>query len=109
MATLRPIRQHSAPSLPSMLLRAYSVDPRDRVICAVAGGRFSTVAEVIPAALAVLRVAAEIEPVPGKLLHWYQHDAIAELGFLTPEQLVSLGRADTVIDFLRSILGAERD
>lgn len=109
MAILQTMRRHSAPSLPNMIVRAYSHDPRDRVICAVGGGRYSTLTEIIPAALAVLRVAAEIEPTPARLLDWYQHDAISELGCLTAEQLVSLGRADTVIAFLQSIHDVERE
>lgn len=86
-----------------MLRRAYAAAPQDRIICAVSGDAYSTIFGIIPTALAVLRVAAEVEPVPSRLIDWYQNDPILELGSLTAEQLVSIGRGEAVINFLRRI------
>ncbi|MCX7512257.1 hypothetical protein [Frateuria sp. STR12] len=57
----------------------------------------------------VLRVAAEIEPSPAALMEWYQRTPIHELGDLSAEQLVALGRAEMVIGFLRSIRDGIRE
>lgn len=86
-----------------MLRRAYSATPQDRIICAVSANAYSTIFGIIPTALAVLRIAAEVEPMPSRLLDWYQNDAIWQLGSLTAEQLVAMGRGEAVIDFLRQI------
>ncbi len=86
-----------------MLQRAYTAAPQDRIICAVSAVAYSTIFGIIPTALAVLRIAAEVEPMPSRLLDWYQHDAIWQLGSLTAEQLVDMGRGEAVIDFLRRI------
>ena len=92
----------------SLLAAAYSVDPRDRLISPVGCDSYSTVLCLIPASLAVLRVAAELEPDAAEVMAWYGHDLISELGQLTAAQLVSFGRAETVIVFLRSIQSGER-
>lgn len=65
--------------------------------------------DLAPAALAVLRVAAEIEPEQGTRLEWYRHTPIAEFGELTAEKLVAMDRAGSVIAFLRSIRDGKRD
>ena len=97
------------PSLRTMLLAAYQVDPCDRVIAPVGEDSYSTMFSLIPAALAVLRVAAQIEPDPADVLRWYRQTPIAELGHLTAAELVSLGRSATVIEFLGAVRDGERD
>jgi hypothetical protein len=92
-----------------MLVAAYHVDPCDQLISPVGEESFSTVFSVIPAALAVLRVAAQIEPDPADVMRWYRQTRIAELGHLTAAELVSLGRAATVIEFLDSVRDGSRD
>ncbi|WP_267226186.1 hypothetical protein [Dyella silvae] len=87
----------------TLLPQAYATDPHDRIICAVGRDAYSTIFGLIPTALAVLRIAAEIEPVPCLLLDWYQNDPIDELGGYTAEQLVSMGRGEAVIGFLRRL------
>ena len=63
---------------------------------------------IIPAALAVLRVAAQIEAEPEWVMDWYRRTRIAELGQFTAEQLVAMGRAPVVIAFLQSIRDGAR-
>ncbi len=93
----------------AMLCAAYLADPRDRLISPIGERDYSTLFGRIPVALAVLRVAAQIEPDPAAVMSWYRRTRIAELGHLTAEQLVSLGRVETVIEFLRSAHDGERD
>jgi hypothetical protein len=57
----------------------------------------------------VLRVAAEVEPCPKAVMQWYRHTPIRELGNLSAERLVALGRAEMVIAFLRSIRDGARN
>ena len=99
-------------AIPPMALRsmlaASRADPRDRLIAPVSDSRYSTMSGMIPTALAVLRVAAEIEPDEAEVVRWYHTTRIAELGYLTAEQLVALGRAPIVIGFLRSVMSGER-
>jgi hypothetical protein len=57
---------------------------------------------------AVLQLAQAIESDPQRLMAWYRHTKIMKLDDLTAENLVCLGRADEVIDFLKSILGGVR-
>ncbi len=90
-------------SLSAMLVDAYRADPLDELICAVSDTNYSTLFHLIPAALAVLRVAAEIEPEPAEVLHWYRNTGIAHLGQLSPEKLVALGCAEELVSFLRAI------
>jgi hypothetical protein len=99
----------SRPALRALLLDAYSNDPRDEPIAPLGEHGYTTLSRVIPAALAVLRVAAHIEPVPEQVIDWYRHTPIQELGLLTAEQLVEMGRAPVVIEFLQSILRDQRD
>ncbi len=68
-----------------------------------------TLLRIIPTALAVLYVAVQIEPSSERVLEWYLYTPIAELGYLTAEQLVSMGRASVVIEFLQSVSRGERD
>jgi hypothetical protein len=58
--------------------------------------------------LSVLRLASEIEPSALRALEWYRSVHIAELGNLTPRQLVKAGRRNDVLSFLRAIIGHER-
>ncbi|WP_232821141.1 hypothetical protein [Dyella sp. C11] len=90
-------------SAAAMLLHVYAADPHDRIICPVANDAYSTIFGIISAEMAVLRIAAEIEPTPWRLLDWYQNDCIAELGGMTAQQLVMLGRTEAIIGFLHRI------
>lgn len=96
-------------SLRSLVAAAYLADPADRLIAPIGDHAYSTLFQLIPTALAVLRTAATIELSPINVLEWYRSDPVAELGYLTAEQLVSLGRAEIVIAFLRSIGAGLRD
>lgn len=109
MPALRVHKFTASPALQAMLVAAYAADPLDQLICPVAGGRYSTLFQLIPAALAVLRVAAGIEPEPAELLRWYRTTHIEHMGHLTPERLVALGRAEEVIGFLEAIRDAPFD
>jgi hypothetical protein len=97
------------PSLRSLLFAAYAADPRDRLISPMGEHGYATLFGIIPVALAVLRAAAKVEPNPGEVIAWYRKVHIAELGNLTAEQLVSMGRAEFVIAFLQSIRDGCRD
>ena len=103
MPALHANKPDVRPSLRAMLVDAYRADPRDELICAVSDTNYSTLFHLIPAALAVLRVAAEIEPEPAEVLYWYRSTRIEQLGQLTPEKLVALGRAEELVSFLRAI------
>ena len=103
MTGTHSIRSVAPPSLRSLVAAAYLADPADRLIAPIGDQAYSTLFQLIPAALAVLRTAATIEPNPINVLEWYRSDPVAELGHLTAEQLVSLGRAEVVIAFLCSI------
>ncbi len=91
------------PSLQSLIVAAYAADASDRLISPLGEHGYSTLFGLIPVALAVLRVAAEIEPDRAAVMEWYRCTPIRELGDLSAEQLVALGRAEMVIAFLRSI------
>lgn len=101
-------RSVTSASLRNLLHAAYRADPRDQLISPIGEHDYSTLFGRIPAALAVLRVAAEIEADPLAVMHWYRHVRIAELGHLTAEQLVALDRTEAVITFLRSARDGER-
>lgn len=109
MGATPSINWPAKPTLQAMLVAAYHVDPSDQLIAPVNEESYSTVFSLIPAALAVLRVAAEIEPDPVNVMRWYRQTRIAELGYLTAAELVSLGRTEAVIDFLSSIRDGQRD
>lgn len=109
MRAVSSSNRSTKPSLRTMLVAAYRVEPFDHLIAPVGEDRYSTIFSLIPAALAVLRVAAEIESDPADVLRWYRQTHIAELGHLTAAELVSLGRSSTVIDFLRSVRDGTRD
>lgn len=91
------------PSSRARLADADRADPMDELICVGSDTNYSTLLHLIPATLAVLRVAAEIEPEPAKVLDWYRSTGIEQLGQLTPERLVALGRTEEVVSFLRTI------
>ncbi len=65
-------------------------------------------ADVMPATLHVLQMAIEVEADRVEVAAWYRDTPIAEFGDLTAAQLVSLGRADEVIMFLRAIRDGKR-
>lgn len=109
MGALPSINHRARRSLRALLVAAYHVDPSDRLIAPVNEESYSTVFSLIPAALAVLRVAAEIEPDPADVMRWYRQTRIAELGYLTAAELVSLGRTQAVIDFLSAVRDGQRD
>ncbi|WP_426703052.1 hypothetical protein ACPPVV_08685 [Rhodanobacter sp. Col0626] len=102
-------RRQAIPSLRSLIDAAYLADPLDQLIAPVGEWSYSTTFNLIPAALAVLREAASIEPDPPTLMAWYRQTPIAELGHLTAEQLVALSRTEVVIVFLRSVRNGARD
>ncbi|HET6433740.1 hypothetical protein [Dyella sp.] len=103
MAVTHPNGSASPRALHALLLESRLDDPLDEPIAPLGEHGYTTLARVIPSALAVLRVAARIEPEPHWLMDWYRHTRIAELGHLTAEQLVAMGRAPVVIAFLQSI------
>ena len=102
-------KRSSISSLRSLAATAYRADPSDRLISPVGERSYSTMFGLIPAALAVLRMAAMIEPDPPAMLAWYTETPIVELGCLTAEQLVMLGRAEAVVVFLQSVRDGARD
>lgn len=109
MTEVIPVRRQASPSLRSLIDSAYLADPSDQLIAPVGENRYSTMFSLIPAALAVLRTAAQIEPDPHTTMDWYRRTPIAELGYLTAEQLVALGRTEALIAFLQSVLEGARD
>jgi hypothetical protein len=98
----------TASSLRTLVRKAYATGPADPLISPVGEQAYSTLFDVIPATLAVLRVAAEIEPDPVAMMAWYRRTPIRELGNLPAEALVALGRTEIVITFLRSIRDGRR-
>lgn len=103
MSVTYPIRPVSPRALRALLLDTRINDPRDEPIAPLGEHGYSTMVRITPAALAVLRVAAQIEPEPEWVMDWYRHTHIVELGHLTAEQLVAMGRASVVIAFLQAI------
>jgi hypothetical protein len=108
MPVLHSIRPVPRSALRELLGAAYADDPRNEPIAPLGEHGYTTLTRVIPSALAVLRVAARLEAEPERVMDWYRHAHIAELGHLTAEQLVSMGRAPVVIAFLQSIGRGER-
>jgi hypothetical protein len=113
MNPLHPPRCKQESSLRAMLAAAYAGDRADRPgspmgARSVGDTNGSTLFGVVPIALVVLRVAAQIERDPARLMTWYRKTPIAALGHLTAERLVALGQKERVIDFLQSILAGER-
>lgn len=109
MHAVRSIKPARDISLYALLRAACMADPKDRLIAPMGEHDYSTLFGRIPVALAVLRVALEVEPDPVRVFAWYRHTRIAELGQLTAEQLVLMGRVEAVIGFLHSIRDGERD
>jgi exonuclease I len=62
----------------------------------------------VRAALAVLRMAAALEPDPIQAMAWYHGVPIAVLDGLTAAQLVRRGRVHAVLAFLRAAIGIDR-
>lgn len=108
MALKSPPRNTSPAHIRSLVSTAFAADPRDSVIGPVGDHRYSTIFGIIPDVLAVLRTAAEIERDSARLYAWYMDARIAELGDLTAQQLVALGRADAVIAFLGQVRDGAR-
>jgi hypothetical protein len=54
------------------------------------------------AALAILKMAAMLEPDPIEAMVWYRNVPIAVLDRLTAAELVAQGRAPAVLAFLRA-------
>jgi hypothetical protein len=96
------------PSLRSLVMAAYAVNPSGQLISPAGDLGYSAFFDLIPATFAVLRVAAEIESSPAAVMEWYRKTPIEELGQFTAEQLVALGRSEVVIAFLRSIRDGAR-
>jgi len=92
-----------------ILDKARKADPLDLLIGPIGKGEYATLFGVIPDELAVMRSAAEIEHRTSELKTWYTTVRIRELGDLTAQSLVTLGRAEAVIHFLRSIRERERE
>jgi hypothetical protein len=95
--------------LPSLVYAAFHADPHDRLIAPVGQHRYATLFGIIPDALAVLRAAASIESDPNQVMAWYTGTRIMELGDLTAEKLVAIGRAEEVVSFLLSIGDGRRN
>lgn len=108
MTGMHSYRRPTVPSLCSLVDAAYLRYAADRLIAPVGDNHYSTLFGLIPADLAVLREAADIEPEPSALKEWYRKVPIAELGHLTAEQLVMLGRTAAVISFIRSVRDGAR-
>ncbi|GAA0263389.1 hypothetical protein [Rhodanobacter caeni] len=109
MTAATTARREATPPLHLLVDAAYHADPADRLIAPIGDNSYSTLFNLIPTTLALLREAACIEPDPRAMKHWYRHVPIAELGYLTAEQLVALGRAAAVIAFLRAVRSGARD
>lgn len=74
---------------------------QDQRALAPAGGAMS-------AALAVLQMAAALEPDPVQAMTWYHSVPIAPLGGLTAAALVTQGRAGSVFAFLYAAIEIDR-
>jgi hypothetical protein len=61
----------------------------------------------VPAALAILRLAAALEPDAVEAMIWYRSIPIAVLDGFTAAELVAQGRAAAVITFLRACIAVE--
>jgi hypothetical protein len=109
MTAVTPPNRLTTPTLRSLVVAAYLADPSDQLISPVGERSYSTLFGLIPSALTVLRMAAEIEPDPPTLMAWYLWTPIAELGFLTAEPLVDLDREETIFAFLDAIQSGARD
>jgi hypothetical protein len=108
MSVVHSIRPVPGFALRELLGEAYADDPRNEPIAPLGEHGYTTLGRVIPSALAVLRVAARLEADPERVMDWYRYARIAELGHLSAEQLVDMGRAPVVIAFLQSISRGER-
>lgn len=109
MTAMRFTHPTGRSSLRSLVNAAYMADPADQLIAPVSEHTYSTLFRLIPSTLALLQIAAAIEPNRARAINWYRQVPIAELGHLTAEQLVALGRTDAVIAFLRSVQDGARD
>lgn len=108
MAVTHPIRPLSRSALRELVFAACVADPCGEPIAPLGEHGYATLFRVIPSALAVLRVAAQVEPEAESLIDWYRYTTVAELGHLTPEQLVGMGRAPLLVAFLLAVRDGER-
>ena len=109
MSVTHPVRSASRQALRNLLFKVCAHDdPSDDPIAPIGDNDYTTLTRIIPSALAVLHVASHIEQDADRVMDWYYQTHIAELGFLTAEQLVGMGRAPIVIAFLHSIRCGER-
>lgn len=95
--------------LRAMVVAASSADPRDKIIGPMGNRHYTTMFGVLPDTVAVLRTVLQIETDPIRVMQWYEGKKIASLGYLTASELVNMGRASVVIDFLKSIRKVECD
>jgi len=95
-------------NLSSFLYEAFKADPADCLIGPMGDHGYATLFGVVPGVLAVMRTAAEIEPRHKEVMTWYTRVKIRELGNLTAEALVAMGRTEAVVDFLREIRDGKR-
>ncbi|UGB39893.1 hypothetical protein [Frateuria soli] len=68
----------------------------------------STVDDAQRETLAVLRLAAALEPDPVEALAWYRSVPLAVLDGLTAAELVKQGRVHSVLTFLRAAIEIDR-
>lgn len=57
----------------------------------------------------VVRVLAAAEDAAGgdrmRAIHWYMNEPLADFDYRTPDELVTQGKAQVVLDYIESILG----
>jgi hypothetical protein len=95
-------------SLQSLVSQALHCDPVDRLIRRIEARGYTTRLSHVSSDLAVLRIAAEIEPCADEILIWYTSVRIRELGDLSAQTLVAMGRTRAVVEFLISIRDGDR-
>lgn len=96
-------------NLYALLDQAFHANPKDVLISPIGEHCYATLLGVVPDVIAVMRTAAEIEGRPDEVMAWFTATPIRELGSLTAERLIEMGRAEAVIDFLRSVRDGVRD
>lgn len=87
-------------SLVRLAAKAQPATPHQRAISPVDDAR--------TAALAVLRMAAALEPDPVEAMVWYRSVPLAVLDGLTAAELVKEGRVHAVLAFLRAAIEIDR-
>lgn len=105
------IRSSSLTGLIPLRARALGVHVR-RPGCtpaSLAEEGFANKSGIVPSGQQVMRMASIIEPDRQLVLDWYRNAPIAEFAFVSAEQLVAMGRASAVIEFLQAIRRGDRD